>query len=185
MADRFRFDPARSRFTVQAFAAGFLSFLGHSPTFAVRGFGGTVDFEGGRVSGMRMAVTVRADALELVDQVRDADRAEIEGTMRQTVLETEAYPEIAYRAAEVSADTLARGQYHLRIAGRLSLHGVTRPHPLEADLTVFDDGICLHGGSPLRLSDHAIRPVTALAGAIQLKDVLRVSFDVAAIPEGS
>ena len=30
--------PGQSRFTVQAFAAGLLSFLGHSPTFAVRDF---------------------------------------------------------------------------------------------------------------------------------------------------
>jgi polyisoprenoid-binding protein YceI len=185
MVHRYRFDPSRSHFTAQAFAAGFLSLLGHSPTFAVRDFGGTVAFEGGKASGMRLELTVRADSLALLDQVRDADRIEIEDTMRRKVLETEVYPEIAYRSAEVSTETLSPGQYRVRIAGQLSLHGVTRPHPLGVGLTVFDDGIRLLGESPLRLSDHVIRPVTALAGAIKLKDVLRVSFDVAAIPEGS
>jgi hypothetical protein len=37
---RYTLDPASSRFTVQAFATGLLSALGHSPTFAVREFTG-------------------------------------------------------------------------------------------------------------------------------------------------
>ena len=45
MPARYRLDPAHSRFTVQAFAAGMLSFLGHNPTFAVRDFQGEVRFD--------------------------------------------------------------------------------------------------------------------------------------------
>ncbi len=48
MTARYRLDPGQSRFTVQAFATGLLSFLGHSPTFAVRDFAGAVRFDGGR-----------------------------------------------------------------------------------------------------------------------------------------
>ena len=40
MTTRYRFDPSLSRFTVRAFASGLLSFVGHSPTFAVRQFAG-------------------------------------------------------------------------------------------------------------------------------------------------
>ena len=36
--NRYRIDPGRSRFTVQAFATGLLSAFAHSPTFAVRDF---------------------------------------------------------------------------------------------------------------------------------------------------
>jgi hypothetical protein len=36
MAVHYRLNPGESRFTVQAFASGLLSFLGHSPTFAIR-----------------------------------------------------------------------------------------------------------------------------------------------------
>jgi polyisoprenoid-binding protein YceI len=184
MAARYRFDPSLSRFTVQAFASGLLSFLGHSPTFAVRDFAGFLRFDGSPVQGLKLEVNVKAAALELVENVKPTDRREIEDTMRRDVLETEAYTEITYQATDASANAIAQGRYRLRIGGRLSLHGVTRPHAVDAELLVFDDGVRLRGESWLRLSDYRIRPVTALGGTIKLKDELRVSFDIAGLPEG-
>jgi polyisoprenoid-binding protein YceI len=116
--------------------------------------------------------------------VSAADRKEIEGTMRRDVLETTSYPEIRYEATDVSSESVAQGRYRLRIGGRLALHGVTRSHPLDAELLVFDDGIRLQGESSLRLSDYRMRPVTALGGAIRLKDELKLSFDMAGLSEG-
>jgi polyisoprenoid-binding protein YceI len=182
MTTLYRIDPARSRFTVQAFATGLLSFMGHSPAFAVRDFSGTVAFEGGRVGGMRLDLNVRADSLALTGEFRAADREEIERTMRREVLETADYPQIRYEAVAASSETSSPGRYRVRLDGRLSLHGVTREHPAEAELTVFDDGLRLGGGSVVRLTDYRIRPVTALGGTIRLKDELRGTFDLAALP---
>jgi polyisoprenoid-binding protein YceI len=185
VATRYRFDPGLSHFTVQAFATGILSFLGHSPTFAVRAFAGVVAFENDQVEGMRLEVTVRADSLQVVDNARDKDRREIEDTMRREVLETAAYAEVRYEGAAAVVETVAPGRHRVRVAGRLTLHGVTRDHPLDVGLLVFGDGIRLRGETPLRLSEYRIRPVTALGGTIRLKDELMLSFDVAAVPEGS
>ncbi len=184
MTAAYRMDPTRSRFTVHAYATGLLSFMGHNPTFLVRDFGGEVVFEGGKVGGMRLALTVRAESLALADSARPADRLEIEDTTRRSVLAVAAHPVIRYRADEVAAETLSPGHHRLRLNGSLALHGVIRRHPVDADLTVFDDGIRVRGGSRLRLSDYAIRPVTALAGAVKLKDELELAFDIAAVPEG-
>jgi polyisoprenoid-binding protein YceI len=183
MTTGYRFDPNLSRFTVQALATGLLSFAGHSATFAVRQFSGTVTFEGGRVEGMQVEVVVQADSLELLDEVRPADRHEIESRMRAEVLETARFPQIAVHSNEVWAEAIAQGLYRLRIGGRLELRGVVRPHQAGAELLVFSDGIRLAGECPLHLSAHGVRPVTALAGAIRLKDELRVAFDVAAVPQ--
>ncbi len=182
MTTRYRFDPGQSCFAVQAFATGLLSFVGHSPAFAVRGFTGTVAFEGGRVGGMRLDLIVRADSLALAGEFRGADREEIERSMRREVLETPDYPQVRYEAVAASSETSSPGRYRVRMNGRLALHGVTREHPAEAELTVFDDGLRLSGGSVVRLSDFRIRPVTALGGTIRLKDELRVTFDLAAVP---
>jgi polyisoprenoid-binding protein YceI len=184
MTARYRLDPGRSRFTVRAFAAGPLSFFGHSPTFAVRDFSGVIGFEGEEVKGMTLEMTINADSLELQDRVGDADRREIEGRMRREVLETAAFPEITYRSVHVAEEATSPGRYRLRIDGRLSLHGVTRPHPVVAELLVFEDGLRLRGESALRMSDYRIRPVTALGGAIKLKDELSLSFDLVGLPEG-
>jgi polyisoprenoid-binding protein YceI len=184
MTTRYRFEPSLSRFSVQAIATGMLSFMGHSPTFAVRQWAGAVTFDDGRVEQMQAVLTVRAGSLQLVDEVRPADREEIEGRMRSQVLELDRYPEITFQSEEALAEAVAQGRYRVRLAGRLELHGVIRPHRLDMDLVVFSDGIRLAGECPLVMSEFHIRPVTALAGAIRLKDELRVAWDVAAVPEG-
>src|SRR5579871_2877157 len=113
MTAAYRMDPTRSRFTVHAYATGLLSFMGHNPTFLVRDFGGEVVFEGGKVGGMRLALTVRAESLALADSARPADRLEIEDTTRRSVLALAAHPVIRYRADEVAAETLSPGHHRL------------------------------------------------------------------------
>ena len=54
----------------------------------------------------------------------------------------------------------------------------------EAELRLYTDGLRLIGSCPLRMSDYGIRPVTALGGSIRLKDEMRLSFDLVALPEG-
>src|SRR5262245_17902023 len=94
----YRLDPAPSRFMVRAFASGLLSFLAHNPTFAVREFAGQLRWEPGTSEGPGLDVSVRADSLELTDNVRPADREEIEGRMRREVLAVSAYPDIRFQA---------------------------------------------------------------------------------------
>jgi len=185
MAACYRFDKDRSRFTVQAFAAGILSALGHSPTFAVRDFEGTMRFEREEIRSMVLELTVRADSLELMDHVRDADRREITDRMQREVLESSVYPTITYHSEEVSSDPIAPGRFRVGIGGRLTLRGVSKSQRIDAEVQIFGDGVRLLGECPLRLSDYGIRPVTALGGAIKLKDELKVSFDLAAHPEAS
>jgi polyisoprenoid-binding protein YceI len=183
MTSRYRLDPGRSRFTVQAFAGGLLSFLGHSPVFAVRQFAGSVSFDDKGADTVRAEITVRPDSLELTDAVSASDRREIETTMRRDVLETATFPEIVYRVTDAAAETISPGRYRLRLGGPLDLHGVRHPQRVDAELTVYPDGIALKGGCSLRLSDYRIRPVTALGGTIKLKDEVRLAFDVIGLPE--
>lgn len=182
--NRYRIDPGRSHFTVHASATGLLSAFAHSPTFAVRDFGGEMRL-GETAQSFEVDVTVDAGSLELVDRVRDADRRDIEGRMRGEVLETSVYRQISYRGRAVQAETIDQGRYQLVIEGELALHGVTRAHRMEAELTVFGDGLRLGGRDTLRMSDHGIKPVTAVGGTIKLKDELTISFDIAAVPEAS
>jgi polyisoprenoid-binding protein YceI len=183
-AVRYRLDPGPSRFTVQAFAAGLLSFLGHSPTFAVRDFRGEAWFHDSRFEHGGLRVTVRADSLELLDQVKPADRTDIERRMRGEVLETAVYPEIRYEATARAVGKVADHQYRLLVNGRLALHGVTNPLGVEVQLRVYNDGIRLAGEFGLQMSDYRIRPVTALGGTIRLKEQLRVAFDIVGWKEG-
>src|SRR4051794_1830687 len=184
MTARYRFDPTQGHFRVHASATGMFSMFAHSPTFAARDFRGSMGFEGPDFDGMVLDLVVMASSLVLVDRVSAADRGEIEGRMRAEVLEADAYPEIRYKAAGSRPELIAPGRYRVRVDGRMSLHGVTRPHQCIAELMVFSDGLVLKGESLLRMSDYRIRPVTALGGTIRLKDELAVTFDLACLPEG-
>jgi hypothetical protein len=183
MTARYRLDPGQSRFTVQAFAAGMLSMLGHSPTFAVRDFSGGVGLEGPEVRGLDLAV--RADSLDLLDPVKPADREEIGRRMRGEVLESSSFPEVAFHLVESTSEPVGPGHFRLFLGGRLTLHGVTNPLGSDAELLLFPDSLLLRGACTLRMSAYRIRPVTALAGAIKLKDELKVSFDLVGMPEAS
>jgi len=182
--NRYRIDPGRSLFTVQGFAAGLLSAFAHSPTFAVREYGGEVRL-GDTAESLELELTVNPALLDLQDRVSAADRRDIEARMQGEVLETSEYRTIAYRGGVIEAGTIGQGRYRLVIGGELSLHGVTRPQRIDAELTVFGDGLRLGGGSMLRMSEYGIRPVTALGGTIKLKDELKLTFDLAALPETS
>jgi polyisoprenoid-binding protein YceI len=175
----------QSRFTVQAFAGGLLSFMAHSPTFAVGDFEGELHWQPDTPGPGALDVIVRAESLELTDDVRPADRQEIESRMRREVLEADAYPEVRFQAAEITTTATGQKQYRLRIAGMLSLRGLVHRQAFDADVRLYDDGIRMGGAFPLRLSDYRIQPVTALGGTIRLQDQLKVSYDILAYKEAS
>jgi polyisoprenoid-binding protein YceI len=181
----YRFDAGQSRFQVQAFVAGLLSFAGHSPTFAVRDFQGTMTVEGDVSQLVSLEMTIAPDSLELLDRVSDSDRKEIDRRTREEVLETRAYRDIVFRVPDTTVDRVDGGRYRVRINGQLSLHGVTRSHRMNAELQAVDDTIRLVGETPLHMSDYKIKPVSALGGTIKLKDELKLTFDIKARPETS
>jgi polyisoprenoid-binding protein YceI len=182
--NRYRIDPGRSLFTVQAFASGLLSALGHSPTFAIRDYGGEVRL-GDTVESLELELTINPLSLDLQGRVSASDRREIEGRMQREVLETSVHRAITYRGGVLQTETMGQGRYRLLVGGDLSLHGAMRPHRIDVELIVFGDGLRLGGGSMLKMSEFGIRPVTAIGGAIKLKDELKLAFDLAALPETS
>jgi polyisoprenoid-binding protein YceI len=172
-------DPASSRFTVQAFAAGMLSGLGHSPTFAIRDFTGELRFTPDALAEAFFHLAVTADSLTLTDAVSPKDREEIERTMHREVLETATYPEIVFQTTAIKADKVVEGWYRLQLAGELCLHGVKKVHTVEAQLRLSEDRGRLSGRSTLSQAAYRIKPVSALGGLIRLKDELRLEFDLA------
>jgi polyisoprenoid-binding protein YceI len=180
---RYRFDPARSRFTVQAFSDGLLSFLGHSPTFAVRDFAGGVEFVDDLIAQMRLEVTIGAKSLAALGDLAAGDRREIEGRAHREVLESVQFPEVCFRGAAADVQKVEAGRYRMALEGTLTLRGVTRPYRGEAELAMFSDGLRLRGETGLHMSEFGIAPVTALAGTLRLKDAVKFVFDLAAFPD--
>lgn len=173
-------DARRGRFTVQAFAGGLLSAFAHNPKFAIRGISSDIrlDPEDLRAAALRMEI--RADSLELLDQVNDKDRREIEHVTRDDVLETATYPTIVFESTSVSATRTADGQYSVGLEGDLSLHGVTRRLKVPARIAFTGDTLRARGEFSLKQTDYRIKLVAVAGGAIKAKDGLKFSFDLVA-----
>ncbi|HEX7177516.1 MAG TPA: YceI family protein [Pyrinomonadaceae bacterium] len=177
---RYRIDAGRSRFTVQGVAEGMLSMFGHNPVIAICGFGGDVRCDPGTLEAASLLMLVQTDSLAVVNKVSGKDKREMERGMREDVLEIARYPEVVFMSTKVSANRTAEGQYQTRISGNLSLHGVTREHQINAQVTVNGSSLRAQGESALRQSDYNIKPVSAVGGTLKMKDELKLSFDIIA-----
>jgi polyisoprenoid-binding protein YceI len=169
-----------SRFTVQAFATGLLSAMGHNPLIGIRDFAGEVNFSPAAPEGNGFHLTIRAASLTVEDDISDKDRREIEQTMREQILEVSRFPEIVYDAPVVAVEKIGESLYSARLDGSLSLHGLTRQVPVTARVAVFGNMLRASGNFVLRQSDYQIRPFTFAGGALKLKDELKFNFEVVA-----
>lgn len=179
---RYRIDAGQSRFTVRAFAGGFLSALAHDHTISIREFEGDTDFTFGTVEPASLQMTIKAASLAVVDKISEKDRQKIGTTMRDEVLEVSKFPEITFKSNGVSAAKTGEGQYQARISGDISLHGVSRPLTIPARLEFGDKVLHAKGDFSLKQSSFGIKPVSVAGGTVKVKDEVKFAFDIVAHP---
>lgn len=177
---RFVIDARRSRFTVQAFAAGMLSAMGHNPTIGIRTFSGEVDFDPDEPAAGPLRFTIQAASLEVLDDVSDRDRREMEKIMKGDVLEVGRYPDITYESSDIALKKINESLYTAAILGDLTFHGVARRQPLAARIVDSGDMLRASGDFTLKQSDFQIKPISVAGGALKLKDELRFAFEIIA-----
>ena len=177
---KYQIDKSSSRFTVRAFASGMLSALGHSPTFAIRDFRGEADFDAAAPGQASLRIEIRAESLEVTDEIKSKDRREMESMMNEKVLESSKYTAIVFASTEVKAESLGEGRLKAAMQGDLTLRGVTRRIPVAAQVTISGDMMRAYGEFSLLQSDYGIPLVSVAGGALKLKDELKFAFDIVA-----
>jgi polyisoprenoid-binding protein YceI len=173
-------DKRTSRFTVQAFASGMLSALGHNPTIAIRDFTGEVSFDPSAPEQGSLRVEIRADSLEVTDDIKSKDRKEMESAMNEKVLEISKYPTVTFDGKVESANQLSEGSFQVKLSGTLSLHGATGSVPVVTQVTLLGDMLRASGDFAISQRDYGIPLVSVAGGALKLKDELKFAFDIVA-----
>lgn len=178
---RYLIDAKSSQFVVQAFSTGLLSAFAHNPKIAIRSFEGDLWFtlSGGMLQDAGMQVCVQADSLEIIDDISNKDRQEIQSRLREEILEADSFPEIVYECSRVTASGTGNS-FWAALAGNLTLRGLTRPQPISAKVMLNGSSLRASGEFTLRQSAFGIAPVTAAGGTIRLKDELKFSFEIIA-----
>lgn len=177
---RYLLDKGASKFTVRAFASGMLSMMGHSPTIAIRDFTGDASFERDAPERGSLRVEIRANSLEVTDDISSKDRREMESAMNEKVLESAKYPTITFEAKAVSATRLSEGRFLTILDGTLSLRGSRGRLPVTAQVAMMGDMLRASGEFSILQSDYGIPLVSVAGGALKLKDELKFAFDIVA-----
>lgn len=175
-ATLYEIDRNASRFTVRAVATGVFSALGHSPTITIRDFTGEARLE----PEAWLRVRVRADSLEVADDISTKDQRDMEQMMRQDVLQSARYPEILFESTGATVMPLSEARWQVNVAGNVTLRGVTRGQNIAMTVTRTGETLRANGEFTLLQSGYGIKPVSVAGGTLKLKDELKFSFDVLA-----
>lgn len=176
----YKINTRASRFTVRVSASGVLSAFGHNPTIGIRDFAGEAHVNPEKLEESSLRAVVKAASLGVVDDISDKDRREIERQMYEDVLEVAKYPEIVYECSRLSASKIGEGQYSINLNGDLTLRGVTRNQAISARATLSGETLVAFGDFSLSQADYDIQPVSALGGALKVKDEVKCSFNFVA-----
>ncbi len=179
-------DPAESRVTITVGKAGLFGFAGHAHEVAAAIARGSVTIDAENPA--RSSVRVEFDAGTLRVTGKDEPPADVPQVQQvmvgDRVLNVARFPIIRFTSRRLSVGGSLAGRADVRLEGDFTLHGQTHPVTVEASAALEPDGrLTAHGSFSFKQSDFGIEPVTAAGGAIRVRDVLDVAFDITARPD--
>lgn len=173
-------DTKASQFTVQAFAAGMISVIAHSPKIAIRDWNGDARFVAGTLQDASLVIKGRTGSFDVLDELRDDDRRQLQRVMNQEVLETGRYPEFSFQSSSISTEEKKQDLYRVNIVGNLTLHGITNSMSLFAQVALGVDSLRAYGDFTVLQTDYGIKIASIAGGTLKLQDELKCSFYVVA-----
>jgi polyisoprenoid-binding protein YceI len=175
-------DPGQTTITLLVGRAGVFAFAGHDHEVVVPAMKGQITLDRPNVSRSTVSVTFDATALKVTGKGEPPeDVPEVQRVMlSDQVLDVQRHPTIAFQSRQVSVVKQSANQMTLRLTGDLTLHGVTRPLDVPVTVQLAADGLRANGRATVRQSQFGIRPVTAGAGTVRVKDDVEVVLSVTA-----
>ena len=177
--ERFVLDASQSKFTAHALAGGLLWFKGHDHLIAVREFTGEAQLTPNAVTPASLEITAKAASMvETSDVFTEPQKQIINKELREIVLHPDQYPDITFKSTSVTGKQLAAGQYELKIAGNLTLHGVTRPITIPTKVTVTGNDIRAEGKFSINRGDFNVKATSAFHGLVRVRKKIKFTFDI-------
>src|SRR5271155_5069963 len=159
-------DVQRSTITIHVGKTGMLSAAGHDHTISAPISSGTI--RESPAPHVEFTVATAKMSVQPDPKVDVKTQEQIQKDMQEMTLEINKFPEIAFRSSRI--EKLPDGQW--RVAGGLSLHGVTKP----VTLTVKKGGGSYQAHTTLKQTDFGIKPVSVGGGMIKVKNEVEIDF---------
>jgi polyisoprenoid-binding protein YceI len=178
-ASRYRLEASRSKFIAHALAGGLLWFKGHDHLVAVRDFTGEARLDPDSLPASSLEIVAKAASMEETSSVfTEPQKQIINKELREIVLLPEQYPDITFRSTGVTGKMTAANQYELRIAGNLTLLGVTRPVTIPTKVTVTGNELRAQGEFSIDRSDFKVKATSAFHGMVRVRHTVKFEFDM-------
>ena len=170
--------PQSSDVRIHVGKSGLLSVAGHTHEVIAPAVAGTIRFDRQRPEQAEIELTFDASRLKVTGKGEPAgDVPQVQQTMvSDKVLDVGKYPSIVFRSRQIEVRTRSGDQMRLRVAGDLTLHGVTRPIDGPVDVKLSADRLVGTGSVNIKQTNFGIQPITAGLGAVKVKDEVSVTF---------
>lgn len=157
--------------------AGTLSFDGHA---TVGDFTGTTtevsgELTGGELPAVRGWVEAPVRSLDTRNGKRDKDL--------NKSMESDKYPVIRFDLGGVTPEAGVADSASVMLAGKLSLHGVTRDVSFPAQVRRGGDGVRLRCDFPVNLKDYEIGGLSKMLGMLKMQEDIEVHVDLTFGPQ--
>jgi polyisoprenoid-binding protein YceI len=140
---------------------------------------GTVDAAAGEHGDWNIQARMVVKAAAMVTGNASRDR-----NMREKILETDRFPEIAFEARRIRVDLsrLKPGErFTAEVEGELTVHGKAAPVRVPVDVSVSADSVILQGFFALSWKQYGLHDPSF--GIVTVKDPLKVVFRLVAVKE--
>jgi len=178
-AQRYRLDAGQSKFIAHALAGGLLWFKGHDHLVAVREFTGEAQVNPDSIATSSLRITAKAGSMVETSTVfTEPQKQIIDKELREIVLEPAKYPDITFQSTTVAGQKAGNDQYDLKIAGDLTLHGVTRAITIPTRVTLSGNELRAQGEFSIDRGDFKVKATSAMHGLIRARDKVKFTFDI-------
>lgn len=158
-------------------AQGTLSFDGYA---TVGDFTGTTKEVRGELTGADSLRAVRGWVEAPVKSLDTGDRKRDRDLNRS--MESDKYPVMRFELDSVLPEQATAERATVALAGRMTLHGVTREVTLPAEVRAVDGGFRLTSDFPLNVKDYGIGGLTRMLGLLRMQENIDVHVDLTFAP---
>jgi polyisoprenoid-binding protein YceI len=177
--ESYRLEASQSKFIAHAHRGGLLWFKGHDHLIAIREFTGEAQLDPALMGNSSLRIIAKTASLEETSSVfTDAQKKIINKELHDIVFLPDQYPEISLKSTSVNGEARGPNQYELKIAGELTLNGVTRQIKIPARVTVSGNELRAQGEFSIHRSDYKVKATSAVHGLIRVRDRVDFTFDI-------
>jgi polyisoprenoid-binding protein YceI len=178
-------DAAESRVVIIVGKTGVFGFAGHAHEVVAPSVGGRVTFDPADWRRASVSLDVDASKLRVTGKGESpADVPEVQRVMLSgQVLDVTRFPKITFQSRRVSVTVRTATSADVLIEGDMTLHGTMRPMAIRVAVTLDAGGrVTARGSFSLKQTEFGMVPVTAVGGAVRVKDELDIEFVLKANP---